>query len=58
MIELFANSEDHDQMLQNAASDLDLHCLPVTHLGVSSHQWFKYVSTGSPGKATTVQHSP
>ena len=36
MVELFANSGDLDQMLQHAASDLGLHCLPVTHLGVSN----------------------
>ena len=48
--ELFANSGDPDQMLQNAASDLGLHCLPVTLLGVSSLQWVKcqyYMSSGS-----------
>ena len=33
MVELFANSGDPDQMLHSAASDLTLHCLPVTHLG-------------------------
>ena len=33
MVELFANSGDPDQKPQNAASDLGLHCLPVTHLG-------------------------
>ena len=41
MVELFVNSGDPDQMLQNAASDLDLHCLPVTCLAVSSPQWVK-----------------
>ena len=38
---VFANSEDPDQMPHSAASDMDLHCLPVTHLGVSSLQWAK-----------------
>ena len=37
MIELFANSGDPD--LHSAASDLGLHCLPVTLLGVSRLQW-------------------
>ena len=41
IIELFANSGEPDQTPQNAASDLGLHCLPVTHLGVSSLQWVK-----------------
>ena len=27
---LFAKSEDPDQMLSSAVSDLDLHCLPIT----------------------------
>ena len=35
MVELFANSDDTDQMLHSAASDLGLHCLPITLLGVS-----------------------
>ena len=30
MVELFANSGDPDQMLRSVASDLGLHCLPVT----------------------------
>ena len=33
MLKLFANSGDPDQMPHSAASDLGLHCLPVTHLG-------------------------
>ena len=39
MVDLFANSGDPDQTPQNAASDLGLHCLPVTPLGVSRLQW-------------------
>ena len=35
MVELFANSGDPDQMLHSAASDLGLHCLPITLLGVA-----------------------
>ena len=41
MAEVFANSEDPDQMPHSAASDLGLHCLPVTLLGVSRLQWVK-----------------
>ena len=48
MVELFANSEDPDQMPLSAASDLGLHCLPVTCLGVSSLQWVKYSDTVNP----------
>ena len=39
MVDLFANSGDPDQTQCSAASDLDLHCLPITRLGVSSLQW-------------------
>ena len=39
MVKLFANSTDPDQMLKNVASDLVLHCLPITLLGVSRVQW-------------------
>ena len=35
MVELFANSGDPDQTPSFAASDLGLHCLPITLLGVS-----------------------
>ena len=35
MAKLFANSGDPDQMLHSAASDLVLHCLPITLLRVS-----------------------
>ena len=30
MAKLIANSEDHDKVSHSAASDLDLHCLPIT----------------------------
>ena len=32
MVELFANSGDPDQIPHSAASDLGLHCLPITLL--------------------------
>ena len=35
MVELFVNSGDPDQTPHSAASDLGLHCLPVTSLGSS-----------------------
>ena len=35
-VELFANSADPDQTPRSVASDLGLHCLPVTRLKVSS----------------------
>ena len=41
MVELFANSGDPDQTPRSAASDLGLHCLPITLLGVSKLQWVK-----------------
>ena len=39
MVELFANSGDPDQTLHSAASNLPLHCLPISLLGVSRLQW-------------------
>ena len=41
MAKLFANSEDPDQKPHSAASDLGLHCLPITPLRVSRLQWVK-----------------
>ena len=41
MVALFADSGDPDQMPHSGASDLGLHCLPFTLLGVSSLQWAK-----------------
>ena len=38
---LFANSGDPDQTPHSAASDLGLHCLLITRLGVSRLQWVK-----------------
>ena len=39
MAKLFANSGDPDQMPHSTTSDLGLHCLPMTLLGVSRQQW-------------------
>ena len=44
MIELFANSGDPEQTPSSAASDLGLHCLPTTLLGVSRLQLVKNVA--------------
>ena len=41
MVDLFANSGDTDLTPHSAVSDLGLHCLPVTLLGVSRLQWVK-----------------
>ena len=41
MAKLFANSGDSDQTSHSAASDLGLHCLPITLLLVSRQQWVK-----------------
>ena len=41
MAKLFANSGDPDQTPHSAASDLGLHCLPITLLRVSRKQWAK-----------------
>ena len=34
LVELFADSGDPDQKLRSTASDLDLHCLPMTFRGL------------------------
>ena len=47
MVQLFATSGHPDQMPQNVASDLGLHCLPVTPLGFSSLQWIKMAKFSS-----------
>ena len=41
MVELLAKSKDPDQMPHSVASDLDLHCLSITLLGVTRLQWVK-----------------
>ena len=43
MAKLFANSGDPDQTLCSAASDMGLHCLPITRLWVFRLQWVKKV---------------
>ena len=47
MVELFASSGDPDQTPHSAASDLDLHCLPISLLGVSRLQLVKLVDVCS-----------
>ena len=42
MAKLFANSGDPDQTPRSVASDLGLHCLPVTLLRVSRLQWVNH----------------
>ena len=45
MAKIFANSGDTDQMPHSAVSDLGLHCLPITLLGVSQLQRVKCLCT-------------
>ena len=59
MAKLFANSEDPDQTPHSAASDLGLHCLSITLLGVSPLQWAKGkkpVLFTSQAKLTITNH--
>ena len=44
MAKLFANSEVPDQMPHSAASDLGLHCLPVTLFGVYRLKWVQHLN--------------
>ena len=52
---MFANSGDPDQMPHSVASDLGLHCLPITLLWVSRLQWVNrpWHSMGFPYLALT-----
>ena len=45
MVELFANRGDTDQILHSAASDLGLHCLPITLLGGLQTTMGQYLPT-------------
>ena len=45
MAKLSANSGDPDQMPCSAASDLGLHCFPITLLWISRLQWVKELIT-------------
>ena len=64
MVELFANSEDPDQTPHLAVSDLGLHCLPITLLGVSRLQWVNRLEDYSCpvevwlGKLTALDMTP
>ena len=46
MAKLFANNGEPDQTVPYVASDLGLHCLPVTLLRVSRLQWVKVMLEG------------
>ena len=50
MAEPLANSGNPDQTPRSAASDLDLHFLPITILGVSRLQWIKGENAPSGNK--------
>ena len=54
MDELFANSGDPDQMPPSAASDLSLHFLPITLIGVSRLQWVNQVISYWPSCRSEV----
>ena len=55
-----ANSVDPDQMPLSAASDLGLHCLPMSHLWDARHKWVLYVFQQAgllPGSTLSDIHS-
>ena len=54
MVEVFANSEDPEQTPCSVASDLGLHCLPITLLRVSQLQWVN----GNVEKSTSCIQPP
>ena len=49
MAKLFANSQDPDQMPRSAASDLGLHCLPITLYGSPDYNGFTKLNTKCKG---------
>ena len=57
MAKLFANSGDPDQAPRSVASDLGLHCLPITLLRVSRLQWVKTWIGALPNSADQDQMS-
>ena len=53
MVEPFAITGDPDQMPHSAVSEMSLHCLPITLLGVSRLQWVKMCKQTLPIKQPT-----
>ena len=58
MAKLFANSGDPDQTPHSAASDLGLHCLPVTLLRISRLQWVKQVGKEGMRVSSVIHFFP
>ena len=52
---LIANSGDSDHLPRSAASDMGLHCLQITRLGVSGLQW---VNIMVHGRVKRPPHGP
>ena len=57
MAKLFANSGDPDQTPHSAASDLGLHCLPVTLLGASRLPWVNLQFSRTPPLSNVFEES-
>ena len=55
MAKHIANSGDPDQMPHSVATDLGLHCLPITLLWVSRLQWVNH-KKGCYGYSLEVPH--
>ena len=47
-----ANSVNPDQTPQNAASDLGLHCLPMSLLWDARHKWINLLTVGDISKCS------
>ena len=54
MVKVFANSGSPDQMLHSEASDVGLHCLPNTLLGISRLKWVKSTVSGNKCKLLRI----
>ena len=56
MAKLFANHGDPDQMPHSAASDLGLHCLPITLLRFPRLQWVNLYHSGQIQQLTNLRY--
>ena len=56
MTVVYANSVDPDQTPRSEASDLGLHCLPISHLWHTRHNWVNHLIVQSRPILTKFRH--
>ena len=57
MLIVNANSVDSDQMPRSGASDLGLHCLPMSHLWDARHKWVKRIHSETKNTNESEEHT-